>query len=866
MSDLDSPHMTDPWSSFRLPVPLPKHADRDNGTICPFELPSYCSDEWIQRLIDLLRLLDVMKKAPISQERESTMKSQMVMAWSMMDTIECHFVPCLDHHRTSVNRMEEHELNFHANIDVLLNELRRGTRDVCQKFQDALERWNSMHREKAVQQRDFIAEIFLLPEDQSPLLARANHVSGPVDDYRGDVMEDSDSSQEEQEGESPAQQSTLNRKNTTQQQHRASSQHPPKELDPIEFQKQQQHLLEEELSTLATRLKSSTLAMNATLQSQTRDLEDFESLAQENLDVVSSTTQKVQDRLIKKKGWKKRLATWSLIATVVGMWVFCFMVMRTVPKRKIGSFSFNKWRRKSRRSDNDEYERESVIDEREKRRWDMWRERKRMQEEDQKRRWKQQQQQHNQQPGHPQQQSQQYHREQCEILSDGTQVCSDVARKFNFKAFSNSDRKAQQLLAERKRNRIEENMANAPLVNAIDSVDNDESVDVTAAEVVTADDEQRMEDAQRRDVVKEAAQSHRSHVENEVRETEMKSSAEEQDAILKREAEARATAEEAAEAQRWQKEQEEARAAADEEELRRQEEERRRRQTEEESKLQKEAEDRAREEATDAERRQKEQDAKAAEETAAAEEKRRLEEAERLRQIEQKARLQKEAADRAAQEAAEAERRQIEQDAKAAIERAAAEEKQRLEEAERLRRLEEEVRLQREAEMAAEAAAEKERLERERLEAIQREKLLTEEREKEIIERIRKEAAEEANAALQLAKQLILDSTTDIFPSDIRFVSGRGKNDLLAHYITTRPDMVDASDGSGWRPIHEAARGGNLAGLQLLIDSGCDLNAKTGRGGNGGTALWWAIQRYGEEHDVVRLLRSYGAPADGPDA
>lgn len=210
----------------------------------------------------------------------------------------------------------------------------------------------------------------------------------------------------------------------------------------------------------------------------------------------------------------------------------------------------------------------------------------------------------------------------------------------------------------------------------------------------------------------------------------------------------------------------------------------------------------------------------------------------------------------------------MEHEAREAAARAAAEEKRRLEEEERLWQLEEKARLQKEAEeraAAERAAAEKERLERERLEAIERETRLAEERKRASIERVRKQATEDANAALERAKQVHSDSNADILPSDIRYVAGQSKNDLLAHYLSKQPDMVDASDGSGWRPIHEAARGGNLAGLQLLIDSGSDLSARTGRAGTGGTALWWALQRHGEESDVVRFLRSYDAPEDGPE-
>jgi len=124
-------------------------------------------------------------------------------------------------------------------------------------------------------------------------------------------------------------------------------------------------------------------------------------------------------------------------------------------------------------------------------------------------------------------------------------------------------------------------------------------------------------------------------------------------------------------------------------------------------------------------------------------------------------------------------------------------------------------------------------------------------------------AEAEARRAIELSTEIAADNL-DFLPSDVRLAAGRIKNELLAHYISTSPEMVDASDRSGWRPIHEAARAGNLGGIQLLVDAGCDLTLKTGRSGKGGTALWWAIQRYGEDHNVVRLLRFHGALEDGP--
>ena len=68
---------------------------------------------------------------------------------------------------------------------------------------------------------------------------------------------------------------------------------------------------------MATSLKSSTLNMNKTLQTQTQELGVMEELAEKNLDDVSKTAKKVEDRLKKKKGLKKQLAMWSLIGSVL---------------------------------------------------------------------------------------------------------------------------------------------------------------------------------------------------------------------------------------------------------------------------------------------------------------------------------------------------------------------------------------------------------------------------------------------------------------------------------------------------------------------------------------------------------------------
>ncbi len=174
---------------------------------------------------------------------------------------------------------------------------------------------------------------------------------------------------------------------------------------------------------------------------------------------------------------------------------------------------------------------------------------------------------------------------------------------------------------------------------------------------------------------------------------------------------------------------------------------------------------------------------------------------------------------------------------------------------EQIKKYEEEARMLAEEEARLDA----ERLVQERLPAL----ATKEEKINSQISDAKAKAEAEARRAVELSKEIAADNP-DFLPSDVRFAAGRVKNELLVHYISMPPEIVDVADRSGWRPIHEAARAGNLAGVQLLVEDGCDLTSRRGRAGKGGTALWWAVQRYGEDHDVVRLLRSHGALEDGP--
>ena len=79
------------------------------------------------------------------------------------------------------------------------------------------------------------------------------------------------------------------------------------------------------------------------------------------------------------------------------------------------------------------------------------------------------------------------------------------------------------------------------------------------------------------------------------------------------------------------------------------------------------------------------------------------------------------------------------------------------------------------------------------------------------------------------------------------------------------PSSLDKADANGWKPIHEAARGGHTKVLQYLIEKGADVNERTNRG-QGATPLWWVLQYFPENHAAVQLLRRHGAIALAPRA
>uniref|UniRef100_A0A7S2YK33 Uncharacterized protein n=2 Tax=Entomoneis paludosa TaxID=265537 RepID=A0A7S2YK33_9STRA len=81
--------------------------------------------------------------------------------------------------------------------------------------------------------------------------------------------------------------------------------------------------------------------------------------------------------------------------------------------------------------------------------------------------------------------------------------------------------------------------------------------------------------------------------------------------------------------------------------------------------------------------------------------------------------------------------------------------------------------------------------------------------------------------------------------------------------VDENPELLFQKDSNGWKPIHEAARGGHVKVLQYMIDKGVDVNDRT-NDGKGASPLWWTLQYFPDNHPAAELLRRHGAVALPP--
>ena len=123
-----------------------------------------------------------------------------------------------------------------------------------------------------------------------------------------------------------------NDKSTTNGTTRTSLNMPRPKMTSEELQKEQKELLENEISQMADQLKQSSLHIKSTLAAQNVDLDEMETIAQANLDKTKDVTDKVTEQ--NRIGWRRSIGKWVTFFIILGTFVFCFLTIRLVPRRK----------------------------------------------------------------------------------------------------------------------------------------------------------------------------------------------------------------------------------------------------------------------------------------------------------------------------------------------------------------------------------------------------------------------------------------------------------------------------------------------------------------------------------------------------
>lgn len=91
--------------------------------------------------------------------------------------------------------------------------------------------------------------------------------------------------------------------------------------------------------------------------------------------------------------------------------------------------------------------------------------------------------------------------------------------------------------------------------------------------------------------------------------------------------------------------------------------------------------------------------------------------------------------------------------------------------------------------------------------------------------------------------------------TDAHHLAMLGETDQLREVLEKNPDLINVRDANGWTPLHEAVRQGDPELVEMLLDRGAEVNARTGGNAGGGSALWLADQYHGEESELSGLIK-----------
>ena len=115
-------------------------------------------------------------------------------------------------------------------------------------------------------------------------------------------------------------------------------------------------------------------------------------------------------------------------------------------------------------------------------------------------------------------------------------------------------------------------------------------------------------------------------------------------------------------------------------------------------------------------------------------------------------------------------------------------------------------------------------------------------------------------------------SYLQIYPKPTRVTLGNynphhaaadGSLELLKEMAASDQRLLFKQDHNGWRPLHEAARGGHAEVIEYLLQQGADVNEQTNQG-EGGSPLWWAEKKPKENAKAIAVLKKYNGVALPP--
>ena len=111
---------------------------------------------------------------------------------------------------------------------------------------------------------------------------------------------------------------------------------------------------------------------------------------------------------------------------------------------------------------------------------------------------------------------------------------------------------------------------------------------------------------------------------------------------------------------------------------------------------------------------------------------------------------------------------------------------------------------------------------------------------------------------------IVVESPAAAPLDEVAHAAAVGDMDILSYYATTKKELLHKKDVNGWKPIHEAARGGHQDVVDFLIKYGASVNDRAGN--YGPSVLSLVVQNHGRDHPLVDYLTKLGALEIGEES